>query len=275
MALEGSIKTPFGQVSKKTALLVGGGAVVIAGVVWYRGRNAAASTPTTDSTDATTGEIDPATGYVYGTPEDAAALEAQSQYVDPTSLQGVATSGSTQVPSTTYTSNSQWVQGVVSYMVGNSLVSDGGVALCPALGKYITGPPVPPAQVSLIEQAIAVQDYPPIAGTDGYPPSYRTATTTTAPSTISANADSIKIINLKMITSRNDRIGMSWGAVGRPDSYRMFLLVNGSPQLKSNVTGTSGEVTGLKSNTSYTIGVAPVRNGVQGPIVYATGRTSK
>lgn len=168
-----TITTPFGAVPKKTAMIVGGGAVLIFGIVWYRSKkNASASA----AAGANTG-VNPATGYPYGSAEDAAALAAQAAYITPTG--GGGGGGSGAFPSGgvggAYVSNQQWSQAVIEYMTAHGLVSDAS-ALSEALGKYLTGQPVITAPMrSLIEQAIALSGFPPIAGTGGYPPSINTS----------------------------------------------------------------------------------------------------
>jgi LysM repeat protein len=180
--LEGTIKTPFGAVQKKTALVVGGIGVGLGVIVYWREKKLG---ELTSSATTATGEIDPATGFVYGTPEDLAALAAQG-----TDLGGnpPTPGGSGSIPAggtvgTGFTSNGQWVQAVVEYMTSNSLVSD-PAQLSAALGKYITGAYIDPkdtASTSLVQQAIAVQGYPPIAGVNGYPPAINTHPASTTP----------------------------------------------------------------------------------------------
>jgi PASTA domain len=70
----------------------------------------------------------------------------------------------------TYTTNAQWLQAVEQYFVTNQLVSDGGVALTSALGKYLAGSPVTPDQATLIDEATGIERYPPVSGPGGYPP---------------------------------------------------------------------------------------------------------
>lgn len=173
-ALDGTIKTPMGDVSKKTALLVGGGLGIVA-VIWYRGRKAKAATA---SAGANTG-INPATGYPYGSPEDAAALAAQSAYVTP-----ATGGGGSNIPTTGvgYTNNGQWTQAATTYLLDHQLVVD-ATALSQALGRYVTGQPCNDTDRTLIQQAIAVMGYPPVAGPTGYPPSINTSHPVTPPVT--------------------------------------------------------------------------------------------
>lgn len=176
--LEGTIKTPLGPVQKKTALILGGGVVVLGVIVWYRQKQVA-DTPVGDGTE---NPINPATGYPYGSPEDAAALAEQAGYVSPAAPVG----GSTTYPTTGYTTNGQWVQAVVEYMVGNGLTEE-PTQLSSALGKYIIGAYATDTDVNLIQQAIAVKDFPPISGPNGYPPSINKTPPTTTPPTSTPN----------------------------------------------------------------------------------------
>lgn len=184
MALEGTIKTPFGTMEKKTALLIGGIGVVLAGIVYWREKQSGGLK--SNATD-TMGEIDPATGYVYGTPEDLAALAAQNNTaVGP--VGGTSSGGSASIPpggtgTTGYASNGDWSQAVIQYMTDNNLVEDPS-QLSAALGKYLTGAFIDPNDtntVSLIDQAIAVKGYPPVAGPHGFPPAINTHPGTPTP----------------------------------------------------------------------------------------------
>ena len=82
--LDGTIKLPaVGEVKKKTALIVGGSAIVIGGVVYIRNRKAASASDSGTSTDTsasnqsgTDSGIDPATGIPY-------ADEGGSEGIDP------------------------------------------------------------------------------------------------------------------------------------------------------------------------------------------------
>lgn len=167
--LEGTIKTPIGEVSKKTALIAGVGAIAILGIIWWR-------TKSTENLASSAGasEINPATGYPYGSPEDAAAMAAQANYITPTTGSAGGGAGGYPLGGIGFVNNAQWVQAVIEYMTTAGLVED-PTALSAALGVYITGSPATSTQQSLIEQAIAAQGFPPLSGPSGYPPSINTA----------------------------------------------------------------------------------------------------
>jgi hypothetical protein len=170
--LEGTVHTPLGNV-KKEYLLVGGAVLFVGGIAYYRSKKAGEAAATA-AAGANTG-IDPATGYPYGSAEDAAALANQGGYITPNGS-GQPSGGSSYVGTTpgTFTSNAQWAQFCENYLQGNGAVSE-VAPLSAALGKYLTGQPVSTDQVSLIQQAIAIGGYPPVGGPSGYPPSINTS----------------------------------------------------------------------------------------------------
>lgn len=172
MALEGTVETPFGKVSRRTAVLaVAGGALVIL-VVWLRMRQQEPATTIPPS------EVNPATGYPYGSAEDAMALAQQAAYISPPT--GPGGGASTPPAGSGFTTNAQWSQAVISYMTSAGVVADPAM-LSGALGKYIAGQPVSSVEQSLVHQAIAVQGYPPVAGATGYPPAVRVQAPVTPP----------------------------------------------------------------------------------------------
>lgn len=180
--MAGEIDTPLGPIKKEYVYVGGGLLVVIVSVVWYRSRQQANAAAATAAAGANTG-IDPATGYPYGSAEDAAALANQGNYINPSQpYTGVGGSSSvgTGTGSGTFTTNAQWAQFVEQFLESSGAVSD-VAPLSAAIGKYITGQPVTSDQQSLIEQAIAIGGYPPVSGPDAYPPSIRTSTGTTPP----------------------------------------------------------------------------------------------
>lgn len=180
----------FGAQDKQKVMIVGGVLAVVGGVVYYRHRAAAAATNAIDPNAATdTSAVDPATGLAYGSPEDAAALASQSAFVQPADFtSGQVASGSTGSTVVQYVSNAQWSQAAVDYL--STAASLSAAAVSQALGRYLSGETVTPTQHSYIEQAIASQGLPPVGGTNGYPPSIKSApvsnptTTTKAPATM-------------------------------------------------------------------------------------------
>lgn len=265
--LEGTIKTPIGPVQKKTALLIGGGVVVIGAIVWYRQRQAG------DTGDAITQEaaINPATGYPYGSAEDAAALAAQASYVSPPASGGGG-SGSIPPSNLSFSTNGQWTQAVIEYMITNSLIEDAG-AMSAALGKYLTGAYVTDAQVSLIQQAIAVQGFPPLSGPNGYPPSLnRNPPTSPATPTVTLKAPT----GLRIASKGQTTFLVDWTKVEGANGYK--VKVSGGGISKEYFPLDDWDtIAGLKKNTEYTITVngltpSPRKNG---PTASIKARTNK
>lgn len=190
---------------KKQYVYAGGallGVVVV--VVYYRSKKQAAEAATTAATTVTDpagnvcAALSPTSGYCPGTPEDlaysgtgAGTLEGTDaasyvggqiigydQYGNP-----IYSSSSTQtgVPGA-YTNNAQWTQAALQEMEDLEPSSDPGT-LSAALGVYINGQPATAAQVSIIQQAIALEGYPPVGGTNGNPPGIVQSPITTPPNT--------------------------------------------------------------------------------------------
>ena len=65
--------------------------------------------------------------------------------------------------------------------MANGLVSDGGVALTSALGKYVAGADITPEQETLVQQATGIEGYPPVPGAAGYPPGVHLSGSQTTP----------------------------------------------------------------------------------------------
>lgn len=183
---KGSVKIPgLGPVPRKWFLIVGLGSVgVIAYVLWRKRQQGPAATAADDTTTAGTLEGQPCTD-ASGNPGvyDSSGVcqvsdSALGGYFAGSGAGGV--SGTTPpVPGTGgFTTNGQWTQQAEADM-SNTGVDPG--ALAAALGAYIAGSPVTAAQHSLIDQAIAFEGYPPVAGPSGYPPAVKAQPIGTSP----------------------------------------------------------------------------------------------
>lgn len=155
-----------------TWAVVGGvGVVGVLIVMHYRNASssaAAAAAPAGQQTDpaGNVGTIDPSTGYVYGSPEDTAALAAAAGTTGATSADtGTIADQVTSGPP--FTSNAAWSQYAVSVLESNGY--DPGT-LSAELGAYLAGQSVTAAQEADINAAVGVAGYPPVAGANGYPP---------------------------------------------------------------------------------------------------------
>jgi hypothetical protein len=187
-----SVTVPaFGKQKKKTVILVGSGVVVVLGYAYYRARQAKAAAATATANTAQQvdqNQIDPSTGYPYGSALDASGLAASASYVDPASYGGGGGyGGSTYYPGssgtnttvTQFVSNPQWAQAAEDYLgnVAGLPIAD----VSAAMGKYLTGADVTPTQRSYIEQAIAAMGLPPVGGVNGYPPYIKDGATVVTP----------------------------------------------------------------------------------------------
>ena len=187
------VKLPLvGGVSKKALAIGGGAAALLITVLLLRKKSTAAAAATAAPgasaggdpypPDGTTGNAgdpnstDPATGMTYGDEQAGYGTQGYQDtsqgpdygatgYYDPNTGQWVY--GNTGTGQAAATTNQAWAQDAISYL-SNQGVDSG--ALSAALGAYLQGQPVTSDQVTLIDQAIAAEGYPPQAGANNYPP---------------------------------------------------------------------------------------------------------
>lgn len=183
------------KMKKSTALIAGAGIAGLGAIYLVRQRNAqrtATAAAASQNAGANTG-IDPATGYPYGSTEDAAALANQNNYIQPYSTAGIFGGGggtNIPIPATadqpgSFTSNAQWSQYVESYLESNEGADPTTVGN--AIGKYITGQPLTPDMIQVVQNAIAIGGQPPVSGPNGNPPGFITSSSgggTTVPGTV-------------------------------------------------------------------------------------------
>lgn len=155
-------------------VVLGGVGLVVILIIRNRSSSGAAAAAGTATDPAgNTGVIDPATGYVYGSPEDSAGL-ATSAAAGTADTSGTVSSGIGDQVSNgpPFTSNAAWSQYAVSVLETSGY--DPGT-LTSELGLYLAGAPVTAAQQTDINAAIAVAGYPPVAGANGQPPGINVA----------------------------------------------------------------------------------------------------
>lgn len=124
--------------------------------------------PNTASTTSGPDAIDPNTGVPFAEEPGWVYNDQSGTWAYQGTGAGAGGGGSGGVG--TFTTNAQWLQACESYFVSNGLVSDNGMALTSALGKYLAGSDVTPDQETLIQEATGVEGYPPVRGPAGYPP---------------------------------------------------------------------------------------------------------
>lgn len=265
MALEGNVKTPLGSVSKKTALMVGVGGLGVLGIVWYRSKQQASSASSdTSSTDSS--NIDPATGFPYGSPEDvAASQQAQGQsgalgpLYDPQYYGGYGGGYGGGFPGPqgpgTFTSNAAWSQAVEDYLVNT--VGESASDVGNALGKYITAQPVTADQEAFINQAIAFAGYPPVPGPNGFPPSIKNAPPVPPPPPPHKGGNAQNPVKGLKVTPRFTQADVSWSASKGATSYRVRLRSWPANKIvqEYNLANTSVTFHNLSKNGQYEINV--------------------
>jgi hypothetical protein len=320
MALEGDVKLPgIGPVKKKTAAYgaVGAAALVLV-IYWYRQRQAAnaaaAATPAssassgsvTDPAGNTCSAVNPQTGYCPGTAEDTAALSdsaAAGGAYDTSSLgdsglsgyyygAGGATQATAPGPEN-FADNAEWAQYVEAYLT--STLGGDPSTVGNAIGKYLTGQPVTPDLVTIINEAIAYGGQPPQSGANGMPPGINTAaantgtsttgststgststgsaaggsTSTSSSSTSSSSTAAAKtqpagaISNLQSYDVTSTGFTVKWNpAQGATGGYKIVVSELSGPIVKTAVqTGTSLAVANLHPGWTYNVGVQGLPGG--------------
>jgi PASTA domain-containing protein len=182
-----------GDVPKGWVIGVGAVSAGVLGYAWYKHRSSsssttAASTPAAGTgdpypPDGTTGDpsdpnsTDPATGLTYGDEQmgsygygyGGSGYAGYGGY-------GGGYPGATPPPpgGGGFTTNGQWAQQAETDLGG---IGVNQTTLAAALGKYLTGQTLDSDQQSLVDQAIALEGYPPVAGPGNYPPNMKTGGT--------------------------------------------------------------------------------------------------
>lgn len=174
--LEGNV-TIGGKSFPKKYVGLGLGAVAVVGLatVYKRQKAANAASAATATGDLTaSANIDPATGFPYGSAEDAQALSdwQVSSGLPSNTFGGGGVGGSGQAPGA-FVNNAQWAQAAEQ-----SIGSTGGDAKATAIGRYLLGQSLGPDQRRAVEQATAAQGAPPVAGPNGFPPAIKDRPTT-------------------------------------------------------------------------------------------------
>jgi len=233
--LQGSVQLPVVGPTSKRALAIGGtAAVALMAVLWWRRRSAAAAPPAAAAVDDTS-TVDSATGGGAGGGSAGGGGGAGDA---PANLNP--------------TSNPQWTALVMQDLSG---VVDPG-ELATAIGLYLTGSAVTPAQTLIIDQAIAVAGYPPVSGPSGYPPAIRTQPSTgqTPPPPAPgpspgpgpkapATPGGVHVVSVTRTSGT-----LAWSAATGATGYRVY---GNDGALRTAVTGTSATIGGLAPGAGY------------------------
>jgi hypothetical protein len=263
------------------AVLAGVGVVLL---LILRNRSAASSAASSPGSATSTdpagnvGVIDPATGYVYGSTQDTAALQTSAAASTPDTSGTVDTSVSGQVSNgPPFTSNAAWSQYAISQLPGIDPTT-----LADELGLYLAGSPVTAAQETDVNAAVAVAGYPPVAGANGYPPAINVSgsksgggsgSSGSGPSSGSPGSSSSggsasspssastwqypAPENLVAAAAGSGKIRVSWAPVvgpggQRPGTYTVaYGRTEGAQTWKNTVSGTSTTLTTQSGMTEF------------------------
>jgi hypothetical protein len=266
----------LGGINVPKPVAIGGGiAAVTVGIYFYRNKkqqqDAQASIDAAGST-----EIDPATGYPYGSPEDAASLNNQDNYSLPggygfSGYAGGSGSGvfGNGAPGS-FNSNAEWAQYVENYEVTN--LGGDAPTVGNAIGKYLTGQVLTTEQQALVQSAIAIAGYPPVSGPNGNPPGFATAPADNNPPPNgnpppppgSTGVGQAKpITGLHIISKTKTSVTIGWNATSAPQGYNYMLKqLNGKIITNSQTTATHVTIGGLHSGFEYNFSIHGIPNGV-------------
>ena len=272
----------------KPAYLIGGGAALVGGYIFWKRQasgaaaagTAAASTSTASAIDPLTGlpvsqdnVTDPVTGMTYlqeaqeygsvSAAEEAVSTGGsygaygQSGYGIDSGYPSSGYSGTTPSPTgTTYTTDSQWASAVQAGLVG---VGYSATDIAAALGLYFAGHPVSSTQATILQVALAEYGPPPVG-------TYTIITSPSGPGPTGGGS----IAGLKA-SAKFDNVTATWDAVCGATSYNVTVTDHqGAKQLASGTTaGTSYTARGLPQKTSIAVHVTAQPGGQTG-VAYTT-----
>lgn len=254
-----------------------GGIVII--VVYMRSKSQSSATNSagtvTDPAGNVCAALSPSSGYCPGTPEDLAyagntatgsgglvgannasyvggQIIGYDQYGNPIYS---SNSGQGNTGPGTFTNNASWAQAAQTYLIDNEPNADPGV-IGAALGAYINGHAVTDAQRSIIEQAIAFEGSPPVAGTDGvHPPGIVQGSggTGTPPPVTKSATNPVK--GLRKGTVNFDNFDVLWDASPNATGYTVTTTKAGRQVNQQKVTGTSAHIGHMQQGVRYTVRV--------------------
>lgn len=222
-------------------------------IFYYVSKKNSAGTSSGDQTDSAgnVGQIDPKTGYVYGSAEDAAALGQASSGLGTDTDSG--TGGSTV--SGQYADNNAWAVAAINYLVS---IGVDATSANTAITQFLASQPLTTQQqgeVNLAIQRLGAPPSPPEPG--GSPPPV-----VTPPSSTTYATNPPTGFTTTSVTSSS--IGTKWNAATNAASYTLYWGTTADAKDgKTTVSTTTATATGLKANTLYHLRVQanPVKSG--------------
>lgn len=243
-------------------------AAAAVGIWWYfqRQQSKSGSQAPNQQTDpaGNIGSIDPATGYVYGTPEDTAALAANNA--------GTTGSGSSGTNATTgaqtYADNNSWGIAAVNYLVGRGI--DATVANS-AISAYLGSQPLTTSQQADVNLAIQVLGAPPSLPS----PAQTTPVTTPGGGNTGGGGSggggnqTSTVSNGGVVTVSNNEAVISWDHQGPATQWRVSRVGPGGTQVNT-VSIPQATYKGLSAGHNYEVTVQPLPTGQPGVIHFKT-----
>jgi hypothetical protein len=246
---------------------------------WYLQTKQSATTSASQAANLQTdpagniGTIDPATGYVYGTPEDLAALAANNAG---TSSSTTGASSSATTGAQTYADNNAWGEAAISYLVGLGI---DGTTANQAVENYLTSQPLTSAQQGDVNLAITALGPPPTlpgpVSTNPTPVATNTGsssggTTTTSSSTPTGTTTSSSTSTASatptlsgghVVSVTNNTAVIAWTMTGT-STAKVTISGPGKIDGQSNtVTIPQATYSGLEAGHTYDVTVQPLVNG--------------
>ena len=260
----------------KTAVYGGVAVVTLLVILHYRSVGASPATASAAGAgayppDGTVGNpadpnsVDPTSGITYGNEGigSGAVTSAYGLGGGSGGSGGSDSSGGQQGPP--FTDNAAWSQYAENYLT--STVGEDAGTVSSALGAYLAGQPVTPAQRDIIDQAVGFAGNPPVTGPGGYPPSIRLASQPTGGGGPSSTVSGGHVVSL----SNNDAT-VAWTPHG--PASRWLVKITG-PNLNgrtSIVSKPEASYSGLAAGHNYQVTVTPQPSGRSGEIHFQTTR---
>jgi hypothetical protein len=227
--------------------------VIAAGIFYYVYKKNNTGTTSGQATDSAgnVGTIDPKTGYVTGSAEDAAALGQSASGLGTSTDSG--TGGSTV--SGSYSDNNAWAVAAINYLVS---IGVDATSANTAITQFLASQTLTTQQqgeVNLAIQRLGAPPSPPEPG-GSTPP----VVTPPNSSTYATNPPT----GFTTTTTTSSSIGAKWNAATNAASYTLsWGTTADAKDGKTTVSTTSGTATGLKPNTLYHLRVQanPVKAG--------------
>jgi hypothetical protein len=268
MALEGKIKTPLGEINKKTAII---GGVVVGGLGFiiyrrYAAAQAASTAASTTTSDDTTDdgsddgeELAAEDAGYYGDDldtdgSDIIGYDSSGNPVYGTSNVGDSTSA--------YTTNADWTEAAVDALSAEGVDTQTATS---AIANVLAGLTVTTAQENLFLQAVGLLGVNP---PDGYPTPIKTsdtASTGTGGTSGNGNGGSTgttstkvgTVSGLRIAKTTTNSVNYGWNAASGATFYDTYATYQGSRIGYQRVTAKDRTISGLTANRTYTLHVIP------------------